>query len=98
MNNIYQKRVKMRKTTQLRGKQLRRRLVELSQPNKKDVSKTFDDYDDDDEVDMDEIMRELEDMMNSDEEDDYENDIDVGNISKEELKELIRDVLSEMIN
>ena len=43
-------------------------------------------------------MRELEDMMNSDEEDDYENDIDVGNISKEELKELIRDVLSEMIN
>lgn len=88
----------MRKTTQLRGKQLRRRLVELSQPNKKDVSKTFDDYDDDDEVDMDEIMRELEDMMNSDEEDDYENDIDVGNISKEELKELIRDVLSEMIN
>lgn len=88
----------MRKTTQLRGKQLRRRLVELSQPNKKDVSKTFDDYDDDEEVDMDEIMRELEDMMNSDEEDDYENDIDVGNISKEELKELIRDVLSEMIN
>ena len=88
----------MRKTTQLRGKQLRRRLLELSQPNKKDVSKTFDDYDDDDEVDMDEIMRELEDMMNSDEEDDYENDIDVGNISKEELKELIRDVLSEMIN
>ena len=88
----------MRKTTQLRGKQLRRRLVELSQPNKKDVSKTFDDYDDDEEVDMDEIMRELEDMMNSDEEDDYDNDIDVGNISKEELKELIRDVLSEMIN
>ena len=88
----------MRKTTQLRGKQLRRRLVELSQPNKKDVSKTFDDYDDDEEVDMDEIMRELEDMINSDEEDDYDNDIDVGNISKEELKELIRDVLSEMIN
>jgi hypothetical protein len=88
----------MRKTTQLKNKQLRRRLVELSQLNKKDVSKTFDDYDDDEEVDMDEIMRELEDMMNSDEEDDYDNDIDVGNISKEELKELIRDVLSEMIN
>ena len=87
----------MRKTTQLRGKQLRRRLVELSQPNKKDVSKTFDDYDDDEEVDMDEIMRELEDMINSDEEDDSDDDIDVGNISKEELKELIRDVLSEMI-
>ena len=88
----------MRKTTQLKNKQLRRRLVELSHLNKKDVSKTFDDYDDDEEVDMDEIMRELEDMMNSDEEDDYDNDIDVGNISKEELKELIRDVLSEMIN
>jgi hypothetical protein len=88
----------MRKTTQLKNKQLRRRLVELSQLNKKDVSKTFDDYDDDEEVDMDEIMRELEDMMNSDEEDDYDNDIDVGNISIEELKELIRDVLSEMIN
>ena len=85
----------MIRTTTLKNKQLRRRLVELSQPNKKDVSKTFDDSEDE-EVDMDEIMRELEDMINSDEEDDYD-DIDVGNISKEELKELIRDVLSEMI-
>ena len=86
----------MIRTTTLKNKQLRRRLVELSQPNKKDVSKTFDDSEDE-EVDMDEIMRELEDMINSDEEDDYDDDIDVGNISKEELKELIRDVLSEMI-
>ena len=85
----------MIRTTTLKNKQLRRRLVELSQPNKKDISKTFDDSEDE-EVDMDEIMRELEDMINSDEEDDYD-DIDVGNISKEELKELIRDVLSEMI-
>ena len=86
----------MIRTTTLKNKQLRRRLVELSQPNKKDISKTFDDSEDE-EVDMDEIMRELEDMINSDEEDDYDDDIDVGNISKEELKELIRDVLSEMI-
>ena len=88
----------MRKTTQLKNKQLRRRLVELSQPNKKDVSKSFDDYDDDEEVDMEEIIRELEDMIDSDEEDDYDDDIDVSNISKEELKELIGDVLSEMFN
>ena len=82
----------MRKTTQLRGKQLRRRLVELSQPKKKDISKTFDDYDDDDEVDLEEILRE----MGYDEEED--DDIEIDKISKEELKELIGDVLSEMFN
>ncbi len=82
----------MRKTTHIRGKQLRRRLVELSQPKKKDISKTFDDYDEDDEVDLEEILRE---MGYEEEEDD---DIEIDKISKEELKELIGDVLSEMFN